>query len=135
MDLGGLMDTKTRAEKIWDDLENRRMGVRIKGIWVARLTQELDEAVREALKEDELLRVINLAERDIQNFEDGFAVAQEKAAGICEERISRGATDSFRLEPNFRAIMKQQPEIALREINDACFRAIAERIRAMEPGK
>lgn len=44
------MDNKTRAEKIWDDLENRRMGVTIKGIWVERLRQELDEAQREAEK-------------------------------------------------------------------------------------
>lgn len=77
------MDTKTRAEKIWDDLENRRMGVKIKGIWVARLTQELDELVREA--EIKAMRLFAEQSQSYANegaYDLGFADAREKAMNL-----------------------------------------------------
>lgn len=45
------MNAMERAEYIWDDLEGRRMGKTIKGIWVERLAQEIRSAVQQAEKE------------------------------------------------------------------------------------
>lgn len=64
-----------------------------------------------------------------QAYEDGRTSAFEEAVKIVEERVSRGATDSFRVEPNFRAMMKQQPEIAVRKLQDSIMRSLAEAIR------
>lgn len=110
------MNNSERAEKIWDDLENRRMGVRIKGIWVMRLTQELDEAVRDAFEAGrkegwQIPEGIRMA-----GFNKGFAVAREQAARIPMEHMN--SCEDERLERYSWHTYSQ---------------AIARRIRAMTP--
>lgn len=78
----GFMDTKTRAESILKTIKPLLPDEAWHGNHLRNLREFLTSQLDEAVKEAEVVRVISLAERDVQNFEDGFAAAREKAAGI-----------------------------------------------------
>lgn len=83
------MDTKTRAEKIIglmgisEDFYEREK-------YIDRITSQLDESVREAR---ESLKAEMMPKTEV--YQEGFAAAKEKAAGIAESRPTGSADDGL----------------------------------------